>query len=318
MADNRLYVPLSNPVKFFAVDRAITDQYQTKHFDDFMFAERLYDWEVQEDFKKIWQKDDIINVQFESSFDPISVDLVRLSDGLTVSTLIGLIGLPNRYLPGTYSYNISMSLGAVPSSGCYKMIMTAGSGDDAVLYETAKMYISLTPLKDSIKIEYWSTKDFHDDVIFKQGLKFQYRIFGYIGKLKAGRASEKSKDQKFNPTVLSSRQFRQWPVSFGDKYGIPDDEIDLLNSIMGHNQITFDKKFFSPVDDEFEYFDIDLKPKRGVRAMFEEGINRRSVAFAQATDTTKKLFYSINAESKFFGDLANQGSGNTVPVYTIE
>jgi len=52
-------------------------------------------------------------------------------------------------------------------------------------------------------------------------------------------------------------------------------------------------------------------------AKFELGLNRNSRIFMINTDTTKKMMVGINVEGRVFGDLANQGSGNTVPINKI-
>lgn len=313
---NNLDIPLSNPVKFFKVNRTVTAKYGTKHFDQFMFDERLYNWEIEEDFVQIWQTTDIINEQFESNFDPITVELRRWSDDKIILTLPALIGLPNLDLPGQYSYKINMSLAAIVT-GCYYLRLIAGIGESQEIYESCRQYISSTPIKDSFCIEYWSSKDFHDDVIFKDGWKFQYRMFGVIGRLKPGRTTERYKDQRYNPTVLSAKPFRRFPIYFGDKYGIPDDVIDLLNSIWCHDNVTIDSEFFCMADEEFEFVEIDRKPKRGCKATFEPGLNRRSVRYEQNVDTTKRLVFGISVTPKIFGDLSNSGSSNTVPIFGI-
>jgi hypothetical protein len=141
---------------------------------------------------------------------------------------------------------------------------------------------------------------------------------GHFGFLKPGRQEEKYKDQRFNPTVLSSRSYRQFDLVFGDEFGLPDDEIDLINRICGCNNIVIDNKSFAIADGSaFEFTDVQDYPKRGVKLVVEEGINRASRLFSQTTDTTKKLTFGIMVSAKVWGDTSNQGSSNTVPIYNI-
>ena len=319
MADNFLYIPLINPVKFFSPDRATTDTYFTPHFDDFPFAERLYDWQEPSQFFQIWQTTDIIPLQFESTFDPIIVELLDRYDEAII-TLPALIGLPNRYLPDTHSFEVNMSLATVPATGCYRMRVTAGTGDGQQTFISAWMYISIEPIENSLLVKYRNSR-FHQDVMFETGIEFQYRVLGHIGFLTPGRADEAYKDQKLNPAMLNSKTFRQFLLVFGDEFGLPDDVIDLLNRIWSCNDVHVDNKSFGISDGgKFELADVDegRYPKRGVRLVVEEGINRNSSVFAVTTDTSKKLTYAIFPEGKVFGDLSNQGSSNVVPIYTIE
>lgn len=315
MADNFLYCPHINPVKFYEPDRAVTDKYFTPHFDDFPIAERLYEWQYPADYKQVWQVDDIIKLQFESTFDPITVELLDVNDGVEIS-LPALVGLPNTYYANTFAYEVSMSLATV-TTGCYRLKITAGaSGPDQKTYFSNWMYISETPLENTLLIEY-SHNRFHEDVMFESGIVFQVRLHGHFGLLKPGRSEERYKDQRYNPTLLSSRSFRQFPLILGDEFGLPDEMIDLVNRISGCSNITIDNKGFSVVGgEEINFVDVEDYPKRGVNMMVEEGINRSSRIFSVETDTTKKLQYGIVVDAKVWGDTSNQGSANTVPIFT--
>lgn len=317
MADNFLYIPHLNPVRFYAADRANIDAYFHKHFDQFPFAERLYEWQDPIDFVQIWQSTDIIRLQFESTFDPITVELLD-ENGDDVLTLPALVGLPNAYLAGTYSYEVEMSLATV-ATGCYRLRITAGSGEGAKTYLSGWQHVSDTPFEfPTMLLEYYHNR-FHGDVMFETGIQFQVRMPGYTGFMKPGRVTEAYRGQKQNPVVLSSRPFRSFPVQFGDEFGLPDDAIDLLNWIWSCDTVTIDGKPFAAAEAEFEFVETDSRyAKRGVKLMLQEGLNRASSVFAQTLDTNKKLNYAIAVEAKVWGDTSNQGSSNTVPIYTVE
>jgi len=319
MADNFIGIPFINPVRFFDVTRSNLPKYFTRQFDDYPFAERLYAWHDPTDYTQLWQTTDIINLQFESTFDPIIVELIN-SNNVAVITLPALIGLPNKYYPNTFSFEISMSLASI-STGCYKLRITAGtSGPTQKIYESSIMYISSVAFDfPTLMLEYWHSR-FHEDIIFETGIKFQKRILGHIGFMNPGRDEEKYKDQQYNTTLLSSKTFRKFDVFFGDDFGLPDDEIDLLNRIWGCNNVLIDNKSFAAGDGDFsiEDFTYQKYPKRFVKLIVEEGINRRSAIRMQETDTTKKLVYGIVVEAKVWGDTSNQGSGNVVPLLDVE
>ena len=317
MADNFLYVPFINPVKFYEGGATYADKYQTNHFDDYKFADRLLPWQSPEGYEQIWQDTDIINLQFESTFDPIIVELID-EDNVAVITLPALIGLPNKFLANTYAFEVAMSLAGV-ATGCYQLRITAGSaGPQQKTYLSVCQYISSEVIENSICLEYWNSR-FHQDIVFETGIKFQFRVFGHLGFLDPGRKDELYRDERYNPALLNSRTLRQWPVTFGNERGIPDDIIDLLNRIWSCDNVLIDNKAFGLSDNsKFEFVGEEGYPMRGVRLTVEEGINRNSRAFAIDTDTTKKLTSTIMVDAKVFGDIANQGSSNTVPVFNIE
>lgn len=313
--DNFINIPFLNPVKFYDTDRVNLDKFYTKHFDDWMFGERLYFWQQREDYKQVWQTNDIINLQFSSSFDPIIVKLLNVH-AVPVITLPALIGLPNKFISNTFSFEVAMSLAGL-QTGCYYLQITAGSGNGQKIFISDRQFISSTPLKNTLLLDYWNNR-FFQDVIFETGIKFQFRVPGNFGFLEPGRKDEMYHDQKWNPAILNSKSYREWPVHFGDEFGLPDDVIDLLNRIWGCDNVLIDNKALSMADgSKFEFITVEKYPKRGVKLNVEEGINRNSKVFAVDTDTSKKLVTTIIVDAKVFGDTSNQGSSNTVPVYNI-
>jgi len=313
MAENYLHIPLLNPVRFYDVDRSVLDKYFTRHFDEFKFSERGYAWEQPADYCQIWQTDDIIRLQFESTFDPIIVSLLDIN-GSVITSLPALIGLPNRFIPNTYSFEVELSLAGLETGGYYIQI-EAGTGDQKKTLISGCMDVYDSVIDNSLCLEYWNSTA-KGDVLFETGIKFQYRVHGHFGKLDPGRKDEQTKDQRYNPAILSSIPYRSWPVFFGDEYGLPDDHIDLLNRVWGCDNVLIDNKPFGVSEGgKFEFIETESDyRKRGVKLMVEEGVNRNSKVIQVNTDSTKKLAYGIMVDKKVFGDTSNQGSSNAVPV----
>lgn len=319
MPNNILYCPLINPVKFYEVGLAFPDKYQTKHFDDFGFKDRLYPWQQPEEEVRIWQTTDIVYIQVTANFSPVVLELVDMDDNPLIQ-LPANITLANIYVDGAYIYQFSMSLAGL-ATGCYRFRIIAGpDGEFQKVYRSDKHFISAEPIANTMLIEYQDGKDYHQDVLFVTGIKFQMRMFASFNFLDPGRDDEYMRDQRNNGLLLSSFTKRQWPVQFGNEFGCTDDEIDLLNRIWSCSNVELDNKLFGVTDDsKFEFTAVDemYYPKRGVRLLVEEGINRNSSVFSLTLDTTKKIISVINVDNKVFGDMANSGSANTVPVHNI-
>lgn len=312
--DNFLYIPFINPVIFYDTDRVNLPKYFTNHFEIYPFSERFYEWETRLDHKQLWQTEDIINLQFESTFDPIVVRLMNKSG--MVLNFTALRRLPNIYIPNTWSYEVSISLAGLVT-GWYYLEIEAGTGVDKKILQSGCQYISSVPIANTLCIEYWHSS-FNKDVIFETGIKFQHRLLGSFGKMEIANSDERYRDEAYNPALLSSKSSKIWPVYFSDQYGIPDDVFFLVNEIFGCDNVLIDGKPFAAADgSKLDSIDVDRYKKRGAVLKVEEGINRKSRVFALETDTTKKLVTSILVEGAVFGDLANQGSANTVPVHGI-
>lgn len=315
--DNILYVPFINPVKFY--DETLTTNFNTKHFDDYKFEKRQLPWDSQECWEQVWQTTDIVNLQFASTFNPITVQLLDSDDNI-VSQLPSIMGLPNMFLDNTWSFQVSFSLGDLSlQTGCYRFRIIAGpEGEYQKVFTSGCQFISSDKINETFLTEYWNST-YHEDVIFETGIKFQYRSFGHIGFLSPGRNDEFYRDQRYNPTLLSSKTNRQWPVFYGNEYGLPDDAVDLINRIWSCDNVLIDGKSFGVSDNsKLEFTGEDYYPKRGVKILVEEGINRNSKIFAIATDPNKKIVANIFVDSRVFGDTSNQGSSNVVPVHNIE
>lgn len=318
--DNYISIPELNPVIFYETTRQNLPRHFTKFMGEFMFSERQYVWQQREDYTQVWQTTDIINLQFSSTFDPIIVKLVN-QYGEPVITLPALIGLPNKFLPGTFSFEINMSLGSV-ETGYYRLQIELGSeGPMQKILISDCQFISSEPIPNTISIDYFNSK-FRGDVIFETGIKFQLRLFGHFGFLEKSRKDEMYRDEKYTSTILNSKSAKQWPVYFGDEYGIPDEVVNIIDEIWACDNVSIDGKPFGIAEGaKFEYIFADEGqeyPKRGMKLMVEAGINRNSRIYEMGLDLTKKLVSAISVDARVFGDVSNQGSSNTVPVYNVE
>lgn len=127
MPDNKLEIPELNPIIFYDINRANLSKYFTKYMQDYMFSERLYYWQQRTDYCQVWQVEDIIKLQFESTFDPIVVNLLDKYGNIVIA-LPALIGLPNIYEPLKYSFEISMSLAGLLTDFYYLQIIAGING----------------------------------------------------------------------------------------------------------------------------------------------------------------------------------------------
>lgn len=318
MADPLLYESELNPIVFYDADRAVSDKYQTKHFDTFPFDERAPEWMQAAEHHQIWQTTDIVNFQFQSEFDPIVIELLDADDNVVIA-LPTLVGLPNMYLPGTYSFEASMSLAGL-ATGCYRFKRTLGSGITQKIQYSACNYISATAIPNTLLIEYYSSKDYYKDVLFISGIKFQLRVPGWLDYDRMGRKNKQEvyKDQLYNQKILSSVSAKNIPVYFGDEFGLPTDILNILEQAHECDNVLYDNMLFAVADGQsMEYIDIEGYRKRGMHTIVEPGINRNSRISSIDVDTTKKLMVNINVDSSVFGDLSNSGSNNTIPVINI-
>lgn len=302
-----------NPVRLYRRSPSQNAKYLHKHMDVYPFGDRRYFWQSASDYKQLWQTTDVIPFQFQTTFSPISIQLVDRNDipvsGFNISAQ-NIIA--NEHIPGLYCYEAFMSLATVPTTGCYQIRLTAGTGSTKETLYSDCQYISTTKLENTLMLEY-SHPRYHGDIIFETGIKFQYRIPGFFGFLDPVRKDESYKDQRANPTLLSSQVSRSWPVYFGHKFGLPDEVVDQLNLIWSCQNVTIDLMPYGIAEGgKFEFIELQGYNRRGVMIKVEEGLNKYSMRYSVSSDPTKKVIMNLMVDPKAFGDF--QSNQNLVPI----
>lgn len=315
MAENTIYVPIINPVKFVNIARANLQQYYTKQFDLFLYAEQIYNFQEKVSyFQKIFQGDQI-SLQFSSNLSPVQVDVIN-SDGNAVLPFTALQVRRNTYDPDYYIYEADINTSPL-TEGCYSLQVTVGSAYPIIL--VSEIFVITTDITNTLLFEYSNTT-YHEDVLFETGIKFSMRVPGIISGYTPGAKDVVYEDQVLNETLLSSRTFRNFKLFVGGAEGIPDWMIDKLNRVMGCDTVMIDGKFFTKAEGaKWEQKSEDTYPMNGWTLDLRETINRNSVIYQSGQiDSNKKLLVVHNIESKGFGDVSGQGNNNVVPIVELE
>jgi hypothetical protein len=113
-------------------------------------------------------------------------------------------------------------------------------------------------------LEYRNSR-YHEDVIFETGITFSFRVEGAFGFLNPFSADQIYNDQRYNSVVLSSRTYRNFPLSIGGSFGVPDWVIDKINLIFSCNDVKIDSKSYAKASDtKFSFNEEDNYPMRGL------------------------------------------------------
>lgn len=315
MADNTIYVPLINPMKFVNVARTNLAQYFTKQFDQYLFYEQLYDFEEKVNYFQRIFKGDTISLQFSSNFSPIQIDVIN-KYGNSVLTFVALQVRRNTYDPDYYIYEAVINTSAL-EEGCYSMQVTAGTTQPILLI--SEIFIITTDITNTLYFEY-SNSVYHEDVLFETGIKFSMRVPGIIAGYTPGAKDVIYEDQILNNTLLSSRAYRNFKLFIGNSEGIPDWIIDKLNRVLSCDRVSIDGKLFCKADGaKWEEKPEENYAMAGWTIDLRESINRYSLIYQVGTiDANKKLLVVHNVESKGFGDVSGNGNNNVVPIVELE
>lgn len=255
---NQLYIHPSNPVKFVPINPVTLPQYLTKHFETFLFIEQIYPWQQRTGYCQKWQKSDTIKLQFTSDIETLKVSIVDEND-VPFAEYAMVKKLEDRKNPGLFAREVSIPLAAIAERG-YCLKVSAG---------TTPLYISEPQSikqfhENTLLLEYNNSR-YHQDIIFETGIVFTLRVEGAFGFLNPASSDQYYTNQRFTPVVLSSKPYRNFPLSFGGTYGIPDWLIDKINLAFTCNSVTIDGKAFSKISDtKFSFSEEDDYPLRGL------------------------------------------------------
>jgi hypothetical protein len=308
---NNLYIPDLNPVKFVELNPVQVPQYLSRHLEDWRFQDLQYKWNSTARYAQKWMTSDTTYLQFESNFDPISIDICN-ADDYVVATVNALQKRANKYLPGYYVYEVAISWAAIPK-GCYYMKMAL---PDRVLISEPILVSS--KFENTVLLEYRNSR-YHGDVIFETGIKFGLRVEATRGFVTPGTNNVVYEDQKLNPTVLSSRPFRSFRYNFGMAKGLPDWMIDKLSLAFTCNDVTIDgKSYAKDTDSKWAYKETERYQMRGATLDLREGINRGSKIISPGVDPNKRLIVAFNVQGTIFGDVSQNASSTIIKITDVE
>lgn len=308
---NNLIYPDLNPVKFVELEPVVVPQYRTKMLEDYRFGDLQFAWNNKTKYYQKWQTSDVTYLQFESNFDPISVDIVDRY-GIVRATHNALQKRANRYIPGYYVYEVAASWAAI-TPGCYYMQIVL---PDRVCI--SEPILVSDKFENTVLLEYRNTR-YHGDVIFETGIKFGLRVEAVRGFLEPGSNNIVYEDQKLNPVVLSSKYFRTFPYSYGGTKGIPEWMYDRIALAWTCNTVTQDGKSFAKDSDaKYTFKDAERWQMRGMLVDLREGINRGSKIISPGVDPNKRLIVVHNIQSTVFGDISEQASSTIIKITDVE
>lgn len=309
---NELYISFLNGVRFYTVDPAQQGQYQTRHFDDYWAKEQRKNFEMPVDYKQKWQTNDSFPLQYESNFASINLKVIDCNQNTLIDQNAVQVRI-NKYLPGHFVYENTISWASVPV-GTYWLLLTLG-GTTQMISEPMEV---AEEWPNTILYEY-SNSTFHGDIVFETGIVLKFRCESFITRLDPGNDRTAYRDQKMNPTVLKSVPFRVWKLIIGYPTGVPDWVIDLQNWIWSCDNVLCDGKSFAVSENsQFEETEYDkVYPFRSWILNVQEGVNRYSKIVNPEVDPNKKLIVVGMIDSTLFGDTSENAGSNLVPITDI-
>lgn len=313
--DNYVAISELNPTSIVKQDRALIPQYNTKFSDEWLDPETRMPWQTYGRYYQKWQTNDIITWQFISNVAPLKA-LIYDCKMMLIQTLIFTQKQQNRYLPGMYIYEASLSLvGYTP--GRYKIKYTVG---DPVLETLEDDYIDVAEKWENTVLIQYKNSRYYGDAIFATGWAPSFRVEGWFKQNAPGSKDEMYIDQVYNSTMLYSDPFKTRKFIIGPSSGVPEWTPDKLIWILGCDDVTIDGKAFTKVEGaKFTEEEIKDHPFMGWSIDLQDAKRRPSRVFpVDPSIGGKKLLVALNVDTQGFADTTLGSSSNVIQITNVD
>lgn len=298
---NILYDPWLNPVRFYLPNPST--YYSTRFFEDFQFYDTIVPWEQHFDYVQPWRSDIPIKLQLQADFGPHTINVLDEWDQIITSVQYDQF-VPYAQDPNLHLYLISLNVSSLPE-GVYTLQRISGIDEP------------LITVSNKIKIcsnhAYTLVLDYQDESVFHEGTFFQdssgtsifYPTFLVEGALKfkspASKGAPDFEDQPLDLQTVKATAYNLYDLIIGDRRGVPDWVIDLVNRICTCSTVSADgKSITKPVDNKFEPNEQDGMPTRGWRTEVRRANNRPSNVYVNNMPQNAKVGIVISISPKGF------------------
>ena len=313
MANNSLHIPILNPISFIDATKVNLPQYLSRPYSDYKFTETILPGEEQVVYAQKWQTTDIMNLQFISNFDSLSITVFKSYGIATSASCNATPKRANRDLPGFFAYEASISWAGFAPGVYYVQV----SRLEQILLISEPICIANIHA-GTLYFQYYNSR-FHEDVIFETGIKFNFRVEGELGRGVFGSNDSVFADQKLNYYTLNSKPHSGIMLKVGGTFGVPDWVLEKLNYIWSCNNVSIDgNQYAKSGESKFSLIEEERYPLRSFEMEIRFGKNRGSKIISPELTTGQRLLVVYNISSRVFGDVSQNASNNTIRILSNE
>lgn len=298
MAISYIEMPFLSSMRFVEYDPVQAAQYQTKHFDDYLFKEQIQEFQFPADYGIKRQQNDTEVIQFQSNYAPWQVQLVNCSNQVikTVSIPTITTGLIDPFA-ATYQANFTYDM--VPP-GRYWMLLRGGMGN---LIKSISEPIDVAIEHPYTVLLQYTNSINKDSVYFGGGTNtLNMRLDAQLMRMQPGSKDTMYADQVLDETVLRSYSYRIFNFVVSAYKGVPDWMIDKLNRIFGCDKVLIDgKQFTKDSGAKWESVSTELYQMSGWKIDLRESKNRTSVRMSTDNNPEENIIIGYNIETDGYG-----------------
>jgi hypothetical protein len=309
---NQIYIPKLNPVRFYGYPHTQLPQYESRHMEDYSFADQLMSWQTRVEYRQKWTVNDTLRLQMHSNFGNIQIQIIDCHENVYLTQSFTQV-LQNSKIPDYFVYETAISFSGI-TPGVYFFLLTLG-GVTKMVSEPQQVY---STLPESLLFEYKNSK-WHGDIIFETGFSPSFRIPAILLPELPGKERTSYVDQKWNPSTLKSISHRSYNLVVEKDRGGAAWIADLMDRIFSCDSVFIDGRSYAVFDANFEAAEADAQyPMKAYSIKVMEGINRASKIVNAEIDTNKRLLITHVLDATIFGNLNATPNTNLITIESIE
>lgn len=312
MSDNVVYIPKSGPLRFVRLNPPAVAGKNFMHFDEDWFINTISPYDEKVTYYQKWQQTDTIAVQLKATFAPVQIQLITC-DQTVVKTVIGEKKTTDIVGQLWSIYETSVQLADVPE-GIYYALLSVGYDDFVQQFISEPIEVRLKH-ENTMLFQYTHATNQYG-IIFDTGYKPSFRCEATVNEFLPGADETVYVDQIYDTTLLSSTPFRNFKLTIGDVYGVPDWVVDMLNRIYACDTVIADKKQYARPE--------GTKMEKATRAGYPLLLWQMDLRESQNdyennydADFDAKSMVAYNIQTDAFGTFNNQVPNNTVQIIQV-
>lgn len=317
---NVVKIPYLNPVKFYKTERVYPLGKNQYFLNEEWFKDQIPTWYERTRYYQKWQRTDIIYLQVQANFGPVDWQVIDCKGIVMLSgTFNAMLDVPPGQIYTYYDASIQMADSAFTNAnGAMYIVLNFGRMGNTILAQwISEPFMVRDRWPETLAHTYTCPKGDYHEIWFNGNNSFTFRCESRLINFQPGSVSKVYTDQTANIVQLSRRPFRQWTLSVGHSYGVPNWVIEGLNNYMACDTYKVDGLAIVPTDGAgWEAKRVDKYPMSGWSIEVQEAVNR----YYDYSDSTADELVSIayNIDGKVTGSFYRQPTGSPVQIISAE
>lgn len=309
MPNNKVVVPFLNPIRFVPVGSTAVN------FDSDWYYNQIKYYETKITYFQKWVFGDPIYLQIASNFSPITLEL-RNCKGQTLNTYSFSLKTTAVVNPDLLTYECSLTIPIV-EEGEYFFVLNVGFDVTLEQFISEPQYFSDDPNR-TMWFEYKNSYN-KFNIVFNTGIQFGFRVESSRGPLAPMSVDTVWQDQPLDLETIDSIPYRQFKLSVGGLWGVPDWVIEKVNRIFSCDTVFIDGRQYTKADGaKWETIVAEGYPLRGWKIDIRETKNNYSLQAENNFSPAEQFAVVYNIETKAFGTFNDNASNNVIQITKTE